>query len=106
MASIDWKQIEKQTATLAETILQGFAQQAVSDARDFRQKAEQQIVQWLADLAKGDITRKNFDNLVRGSRDLAAMHALKQKGLSKVALDTFTQGFMEIVLNAAIAAIP
>jgi hypothetical protein len=49
---------------------------------------------------------ENFESLVRGERDLAEMHALKQVGLGQVALDTFTKGFMEIVLNAALSAIP
>jgi len=106
MATIDWNLIEKQTATLAETLLNGFVKQAVNDARDFKQRAEKQIAEWLVDLAKGDITRKNFASLVRGERDLAEMHLLKQEGLSKVTLDTFTGGFIEIVLNAALAAIP
>jgi hypothetical protein len=105
MAAIDWKQIEKDTATLAKTLLKGFAKQAVSDARDFQKRAETQMLEWLQDLANGDITKKNFESLVRGERDLAEMHALKDAGLAQVALDTFTQGFMEIVLNAALAAV-
>jgi len=106
MAQIDWKNIESQTVTLAKTLLNGYAQQATQDARDFQAKAEQQIAEWLGDLAKGDITKKKFTSLVRGERDLAEMRALKQVGLAQVALDTFTNGFMEIVLNAALAAIP
>src|SRR6516162_3495079 len=106
MSNIDWKSIEEQTAILAKVLLKGFAEQAVQDAVDFRGKAEQHIAEWLLDLANGDITRKNFESLVRGERELAEMRALKQKGLSKVALDTFTNGFIEIVLNAALAGIP
>lgn len=106
MPDIDWKEIEKRTAALAETILRGFVEQAVADARDFQQKAEKQIAEWLVDFAHGDITQKNLESLVRGERDLAEMRALKQAGLSRVALDTFTQGFIEIVLNVALAAIP
>jgi len=106
MSSVDWKSIEEQTAILAKVLLKGFAEQAVQDAVDFRAKAEQHIAEWRLDLANGDITKKNFESLVRGERELAEMHALKQKGLSKVALDTFTNGFIEIVLNAALAAVP
>ena len=106
MAKVDWKNIEKQTATLAETLLNGFTKQAVADARDFQARAQNQIAEWLVDVANGDITKKNFESLVRGERDLAEMQALKQVGLGQVALDTFTKGFMEIVLNAALSAIP
>jgi len=106
MANIDWKDIEKQTAILAKTILKGFADQAVADARDFQKKAQARLAEWLTDLANGEISQKNFESLVRGERELAEMRALKQAGLSKVALDTFTAGFIEIVLHAALAALP
>ncbi len=78
----------------------------MSDAQAFRTKAEQQLAEWVTELAKNEITQKNLQSLVRGERDLAEMAALKQAGLAQVALDTFTNGFMEIVLNAALAAIP
>jgi hypothetical protein len=105
MPDIDWKNIERQTASLAQTILGGFVQQATKDAQAFRVRAEQQIAGWLQELRDGEITKKNFESLVRGERDLAEMHALKQAGLAHAALDAFTSGFMEIVLTAALAAI-
>lgn len=99
MAKVNWKSIEKQTAMLAQTLLSGFTKQAVSDARDFQAKAQDQIAEWLVDLANGDITKKNFESLVRGERDLAEMHALKRVGLGQVALDTFTKGLWKSSLT-------
>ena len=43
--------------------------------------------------------------LVRGQKDLAQMKALKQAGLAQVSIDTFTNGVLDIVINAAFAAI-
>ncbi|SRR6266478_2663085 len=105
MANIDWNEIEKQAATLARTILGGFVQQATNDAQAFRVRAEQQIASWLQELRDGEITKKNFESLVRGERDLAEMNALKQAGLAHAAVDAFTSGLMEIVVTAALAAI-
>jgi hypothetical protein len=105
MPNIDWSNIEKETVTLAKTILHGYAGEALKDAQAFRVRVEQQMHEWSQDLRNGEITQKNFASLVRGERDLAEMQALKQVGLAQVALDTFTSGFMEIVLNAALAAI-
>lgn len=105
MANIDWHGIETQTVKLAETLLRGYAAQASSDARAFQARAQQQIAEWLEELRNNEITEKNFASLLRGERDLAEMIALKQAGLAQVALDTFTNGFIEIVLNAALAAI-
>src|SRR5438045_389736 len=105
MANIDWNSIEAQTVTLAKTILQGYVQEATSGMRAFQAETQGQIAEWLDQLHKGEITEKNFRSLVRGERDLAEMHALKQAGLTQIAIDTFTRGFMEIVINAALAAI-
>ena len=105
MANIDWQGVEKQTVDLARLLLKGYVKEAASDARSFQARAQQQIAQWLDELRRGEITEKNFASLVRGERDLAEMMALKQTGLAQIALDTFINGFIEIVLNAAIAAI-
>ena len=105
MANIDWNGIETQTATLAETLLRGFASQAASGVKEFKAEAEQNIPRWRNQLKKGQITEKNLASLVRGERDLAEMRALQQAGIGQMALDTFANGFIEIVLNAALAAI-
>jgi ribosomal protein L9 len=97
--------IAQQAATLAETLLTGFVNKAVQDGQAFLQQTENDIATWLQDLQKGDITKKNFESLVRGEKDLAEMRALKQAGLGQVAIDTFVNGFIQIVINVALSAI-
>jgi hypothetical protein len=97
--------IAQQAATLAETMFSGFVNQAVQDGNTFLQQTENDIATWLEDLKQGDITQKNFESLVRGEKDLAEMQALKQAGLGQVAIDTFVNGFIQIVINAALGAI-
>jgi hypothetical protein len=97
--------IAQQAATLAETLFSGFVNQAVQDGNTFLQQTENDITTWLEDLKQGDITQKNFENLVRGEKDLAEMQALKQAGLGQVAIDTFVNGLIQIVINAALGAI-
>ena len=98
-------QIIQQATALAQTLLTKFVGQAVQDGTAFLQQTENDIATWLADLQAGNITQKNFESLVRGESDLAKMEALKQAGLGKVAIDTFVNGFIQIVINVAIAAI-
>ena len=97
--------IAQQSATLAETLLTGFVKQAVQDSQTFIQQTESDIATWLQDLKRGDITQKNFESLVRGDKDLAEMRALKQAGLGQVAIDTFLNGFIQIVINVALSSI-
>ncbi|HEY2712480.1 MAG TPA: hypothetical protein VGI60_08205 [Chthoniobacterales bacterium] len=69
MASIDWTGIETQTKNLAETLLGGFIQQAVSDARDYKEKAEDKLNKWVGQARAGQITGKNLASLIRGEAD-------------------------------------
>jgi hypothetical protein len=108
MAKLDssvWKEIETQAATLAKTLFNGYVTQALADSKSFLEQAQEDIATWLGDLAKGDITQKNFESLVGDEHDLAEMTALKQAGLGKVAIDTFVNGFIQIVINAALGSI-
>ena len=97
--------IAQQAATLATTLVTGFVNQAVQDGNAFLQQTENDIATWLHDLQQHNITQKNFESLVRGEKDLAQMHALKQAGLGQVAIDTFINGFIQIVINVALRSI-
>ena len=99
------KQIEKDISTLAKTLFKQFAKQAEADGKAFFQTTKEQTEEWLQELANKEITEKNFQSLVRGERDLAEMDALKQAGLAQVSIDTFTSGVIDIIINAALAAI-
>ncbi len=52
-------------------------------------------------LTQGYLTRDDFDWLVFGKKDLAALHALKQKQLTTVALDRFINGLIDIIVPTA-----
>lgn len=97
--------IEKDIAALAKTLFKQFAAQAAADGKAFLNTTKAQTEEWLRELADGEISEKNFQSLMRGERDLAEMAALKQAGLAQVAIDTFTRGVIDIIINAALAAI-
>ena len=98
-------QIKEDIATLAKTLFKKNAKQATRDGKAFLEATKAQAAIWAAQLAKGEINKKNFESLLRGERDLAKMEALKQAGLAQVAIDTFTRGIIDIIVNAVFAAI-
>ncbi len=99
------KQILVDVEKLAEALFKKNAKRAVKDAKLFIEATKEQMAIWVQQLAKQEITKKNFESLVRGERDLAEMEALRQIGLSKVAIDTFVRGVLDIIINAALGAI-
>jgi len=110
MASIDigsiFKSIEDQSKALAEKLFKQYTNRAMNDVRDFLQKCKDDLKRWIEELARGEIKKDEFEDLVKGQADLAEMHALKQVGLAAVQIDTFTNGVLDIVVSAAFAAIP
>jgi hypothetical protein len=97
-------QIGKDIATLAKTLFKKYAQQAETDGNAFWMKTKQEVEKWLQQLENKAISKKNFQSLVRGESNLAEMEALKQAGLAQVSIDTFIQGVIDIIINAALAS--
>ncbi len=102
---IDWSLIEQQVAELAIKIFKGYGEESLQELKIFREKTQDDLIGWLVDLSKGDITQKNFDNLVLGQRDLAEMQLLKRAGLLQVKIDEFTDGVLQIVIEVAKSSI-
>lgn len=94
-----------QSKDLAKTLFKKFADQAAKDTRDFLERSRQGIERAGLLLAEGKIDKEDFEDLILGKKDLAEMHALKQAGLASATIDTFTNGVLEILLNAAFAAV-
>jgi len=57
-------------------------------------------------LAAGQITKEDFDDLMLDQKALANMETLKQKGLTQAAIDQFVNGTINILVTAVISAIP
>jgi hypothetical protein len=110
MANIDingiFKSVEDQTKALAQQQFKQYTQQAVGDVKDWLQKSKDDLKRWIEELAKGEIDKDEFQSLVQGQIDVAEMRALKQAGLAAVQIESFVNGVIDIVVNAAFAAIP
>jgi len=110
MANIDigaiLKNVEDQTKALAQKQIKQYTQQAVADVKDLLQKSKDDLRRWIEELAKGEIDKDEFQSLVQGQIDVAEMRALKQAGLAEVQIESFVNGVIDIVVDAAFSAIP
>jgi hypothetical protein len=91
---------------LAATLFKKFTEQAVSDTKDFLQRSREGVARATALLADNQIDKDDFEDLILGKKDLAEMHGLKQAGLANATIDTFVNGVLQILIDAAFAAIP
>ena len=110
MANIDinglLRNVEEQTKTLAQKQFKQYTQQAVGDVKDLLEKSKADLKRWVEELARGEMDKEEFESLVKGQIDVAEMRALKQAGLAEVQIESFVNGVVDIVVNAAFAAIP
>ena len=110
MASIDFDAIIDTTLgkseELAKTLFRNYVTQAGTDVDDFLKNSREGIERAIKLRLENKIDDEDLEDLILGKRDLAAMHALKQVGLAKAAVDTFVNGVMQILLDATFAAIP
>jgi predicted translin family RNA/ssDNA-binding protein len=103
---VDWNQVSREVAKLGEDIFQKRIKGATDDALDFLKKVEKDVIKLNLQLTAGQITKEEFDDLMSDQKALAKMEALKQKGLTQVAIDQFVNGAIDILVSAAISAIP
>lgn len=97
--------IKDQSVALAKKLGKQFANQATADAQDYLEKARADLDRWTGELLREEIDEDDLQSLVRGRADLAEMRALKQAGLAKVTIDTFTQGVLDIAVSAISSAV-
>lgn len=91
---------------LAKTLFKKYVAQATEDTKGFLRRAKAGIARAITLYAEGAIDQDDLEDLILGKKDLAAMHALKQAGLASAAIDTFTNGVLNLLLDAVFAAIP
>jgi hypothetical protein len=90
---------------LGRTLFKDFAEQATTDTREFLQRARAGIERATLLFAEGKIDKEDLEDLIRGKKSLAAMRALKQKGLASAAIDTFTNGVLNLLVDAIFSAV-
>jgi hypothetical protein len=103
---IDWNQVSRAVAKLGTDIFQKRIKGATDDAIAFLKKVEKDVIKLNLQLAARQITKEEFDDLMSDQKALAKMETLKRKGLTQAAIDQFVNGSIDILVSAAISAIP
>jgi|GEM_PF-3115040 len=94
--------IEKEITAEAHATFLKLGKDAVKDSREFLSGVEGDIKRWSLKLAAGTLSQEGYVALVQGSKDLAELHALKQKGVGQVMLNEFQDKMISIIINRTI----
>jgi hypothetical protein len=106
MSNVNLNQIEKDVVTLATNSFKNFASQGIADGKAFLGQIQAQLITLAQQRAQDKISEAEYQDGVSDLKALAKMEAIKQAGLAQVAIDNFTNGIVDIVTKAALAAIP
>jgi len=77
-----------------------FIKQAESDGNAFLESIKDDLKEWSNQLMDGDLSKEDFEFLVRGKRDLATMNALTQAGYAEIKIDQIRTSIIDLIVNA------
>jgi len=86
----------------AKDNLKEYKDELLKDGSAFVKKTKIDLERWTEGLASGALTKKDFEFLLKGKKDLAEMEALKQLGLSKIRINKITNGVIDVVVGSAV----
>jgi hypothetical protein len=87
--------------TLGKDTVSGFAKRAETDTADFLRRSREDLIRWTGQLARQDLSKEEFESLVRGQADLAKMAALTQAGAALADIQRFRDGLINLVVSSA-----
>jgi hypothetical protein len=81
--------------------LKGLVRSAKADAQAFLDSAKEKLERRTEMLARGDLLKEDFEDLVKGQADLAVLFALTQAGVAAARLQRFRKALIDLVIKSA-----
>ncbi|HEV8506581.1 MAG TPA: hypothetical protein VGQ53_14315 [Chitinophagaceae bacterium] len=97
--------LESRIVNFAKASFKELVTEATKDGKDLFTKVKEDLSRWLQLLADKQITNAEFETLLLGKRDLIAMRALTQAGLSLVKIDAFKTGLFNLITDTVFSVI-
>ena len=97
-----WEDLKKSLEKLVKQSVSNFGEQAKKDGFEFLDETKSDLEKWTKQLAAGDLSKDDFEWLVKGRKDLAKMEALKQAGLAAIEIDKLKKQILDLVVGKAI----
>jgi hypothetical protein len=96
------EELKNNLTAIATGSFQKYTKQLLNDGTDFAAKLEEDLKRWAAEYSIHEITKEEFEFLVKSKKDLLEMTALKQEGLAKIELNKLRNAIVDTVMGAAV----
>jgi hypothetical protein len=79
-----------------------YSKQLLQDGTEFAKRLEENLKSWSAEYSIHEMTKEEFEELVKSRKDLLGMEALKKTGLPRTELNKIRNSIVEIVTETAV----
>lgn len=106
MANINFEvvldKLKDEVTNIALSTIKNFKNESKRDALNLLEEMKENLRTWTLQLAEGKLSKKDFEYLVLGQKELIEMSALKQSGLSLIKADEFKNKLFNLVINTVV----
>ncbi len=93
--------VKKEIASLIESSLNEFRSQVIAAGDEFIEDSKDDIKVWTEQLADGQLSKDDFEWLMRSKETTTKLIILKHIGLTKAQVDKLTTGIIDVVIKTA-----
>ncbi|NKB81442.1 MAG: hypothetical protein GKS05_06090 [Nitrospirales bacterium] len=86
---------------LAKNDVPEFLREATDDGKEFLGSMRNDLLDWTQQLADGQLSKDEFEFLVKGRKDLAKMEALTQAGATVVKVNQLKSSVVSLIIDSA-----
>lgn len=80
-------------------------QEAINDSMEFFNALKSDLSTWTMQLANGEMSKADYEWLLKSQKDLAQMNLLKQKGVSQARVDHLKKNALSFLVSATLNAL-
>jgi len=95
-------ELKKNLQKLAAGSFSKYSSQLVQDGTAFAQKLEEDLNKWTGEYSLFEMTKEEFENLIKSKKELLEMEALKRQDLAKTDLNKLRNSIVETVTETAV----
>jgi len=96
------EQLKTSLKGLAQNSFKKYSQQILHDWTEFAKKLEDDLQRWSVEYSIHEMTKEEFEFLVKGKKDLLEMEALKQLGLARTELNKLRNAIVDTITGTAV----
>lgn len=103
MANIDFQQLfdtlKKGVSDLAISAFNKYKKEAKTDSLKLLERLKENLKTWTQQLSEEKLSKKDFEFLILGQKELLEMNALKQAGLTAIQIDEFKENLLNLIVK-------